>query len=75
MNTLLPHDRVSTRTSDAVERTFTVIDGVETCIEVPHPLDSTQLFAMIDIKDRSFAADITREFEPRWEQAEPLELG
>ncbi|EMA52942.1 TrmB family transcriptional regulator [Halococcus thailandensis] len=75
VNTLLPHDRVSTRTSDAVERTFTVIDGVETCIEVPHPLDSTQLFAMIDVKDPSFAGEITREFEPRWEGAERLDLG
>ena len=74
VNALSPHERFSTRTSETVERTFTMIDGVETCIEVPHPLDSTQLFAMIDIKDRSFAADITREFEPRWEQAEPLEL-
>jgi sugar-specific transcriptional regulator TrmB len=72
---LAPHDRFSTRTSEAVEQTFTVIDGVETCIEVPHPLDDTQLFAMIDVKDPVFAGEISREFEPRWEGAEPLELG
>jgi sugar-specific transcriptional regulator TrmB len=74
VNALSPHDRFSTRTSDAVEQTFTVIDDVETCIEVPHPLDDAQLFAMIDVKDPAFAGEITREFEPRWEGAKPLEL-
>lgn len=72
---LAPNEGFSTRTSDAVERTFTVIDGVETCIEVPHPLDRTKLFAMIDLKDREFATEIMNEFEPRWEGAKPLELG
>ena len=72
---LAPNERFRTRTSESVERTFTVIDGTETCIEVPHPLDRSRSFAMIDLKDREFAAEITREFEPRWERAEPLELG
>lgn len=72
---LAPSERFATRTSDSVERTFTVIDGAETCIEVPHPLDDTKSFAMIDFKDREFAAEILREFEPRWERAEPLEFG
>ncbi len=72
---LAPNEQFRTRTSDAVERTFTVIDGIETCIEVPHPLDSTELFAMIDLKDREFATEIIHEFEPRWDGAKPLEFG
>lgn len=72
---LAPNEQFRTRTNESVERTFTVIDGTETCIEVPHPLDSSQSFAMIDLKDREFAGEIMREFEPRWEQADPLEFG
>lgn len=72
---LAPSEGFDTRTSDAVERTFTVVDGVETCIEVPHPLDSMGLFAMIDLKDREFATEVMNEFEPRWKAAKPLELG
>jgi hypothetical protein len=29
---------------------------------------------MIDLKDREFAANVRSEFEPRWEDAEPLNL-
>jgi sugar-specific transcriptional regulator TrmB len=74
VSALSPNEGFSTRTSDAVERTFTVIDGVETCIEVPHPLDGTELFAMIALRDREFATEIMDEFKPRWEGAKPLEL-
>ena len=75
LDRLAPNERFATRTSDAVERTFTVIDGVETCIEVPHPLDSSKSFAMIDFQDPAFATEILEEFTPRWERAEPLALG
>ena len=75
LDRLAPSERFATRTSDAVERTFTVIDGIETCIEVPHPLDSTEPFAMIDFQDPAFATEILEEFTPRWERAEPLAFG
>ena len=75
LDRLAPNERFATRTSEAVERTFTVIDGVETCIEVPHPLDSSESFAMIDFQDSGFATEILEEFTPRWERAEPLALG
>jgi len=41
---------------------------------VPNPLDPTESFAMINLKDQPFAADIREEFTPRWERAEPLDL-
>jgi len=72
---LSPDNRFETRTSERVERTVTIVDGTETCIEVPHPLDSTDIFAMIDLKDTTFAGELMAEFEPRWEDADPLELG
>ncbi|RJT04356.1 TrmB family transcriptional regulator [Halococcus sp. IIIV-5B] len=71
---LSPSERFRTRTSDAVEHTFTVVDGAETCIEVGHPLDRTKVFAMIDLADAEFATQVMAEFEPRWERAEPLDL-
>src|SRR5699024_6530777 len=40
---LSPDNRFETRTSERVERTVTIVDGTETCIEVPHPLDSTDI--------------------------------
>jgi hypothetical protein len=29
---------------------------------------------MIDLKDREFAGGVHEEFQPRWAEAEPLEL-
>ncbi|MFB6106376.1 MAG: TrmB family transcriptional regulator [Halobacteriaceae archaeon] len=60
------------RVTEDVGGTFTVVDGVEVCIEVPHPLDADQPFAMINLKDPSFAADVRAEFEPRWDTATVL---
>jgi sugar-specific transcriptional regulator TrmB len=71
---LMEYDNFEVRVLDSVDGTFTLIDGVEVCIEVPNPLDPSESFAMINLKDRSFAADIREEFTPRWERAEPLDL-
>ncbi|TQQ83286.1 TrmB family transcriptional regulator [Halonotius terrestris] len=68
------YDNYSVRTHEAVEGTFNLIDDVEVCLEVPNPLDPQQAFAMIDLKDRNFAADVREVFQPRWENAEPLKL-
>ncbi|MWG34172.1 TrmB family transcriptional regulator [Halomarina oriensis] len=69
---LSPHERFACRTSDDVTGSFTVVDGTEVCIEVPHPLHDVGTFAMIDLKDREFAGEIRDEFEPRWAAATPL---
>jgi len=63
------------RTTPGVDGTFNVFDGVEVCIEVPHPLSGDEPFAMIDVKDAEFATSVSEEFEPRWADAEPLTLG
>ncbi|GAB3039076.1 TrmB family transcriptional regulator [Natronobiforma cellulositropha] len=72
--TLQARDDFAVRTSDDVSGTFNIIDGVEVCIQVPNPLASGEAFGMIDLKDLEFAADVHREFAPRWEAAEPLEF-
>ena len=63
------------RTTAGVDGTFNVFDGIEVCIEVPHPLSGDEPFAMIDVKDAEFATSVADEFEPRWAEAEPLSFG
>jgi sugar-specific transcriptional regulator TrmB len=72
--TLQDHERFETRTSPDVTGTFEVIDETEVCIEVPHPLHNEETFAVIDLKDPDFAADVRSEFQPRWDGAEVLRL-
>ena len=69
---LMEHGAFSVRTSENVSGTFTLIDRSEVVIEVPHPLKSQEVFAMIDLKDREFASNVRAEFEPRWEKADSL---
>jgi sugar-specific transcriptional regulator TrmB len=71
---LARHEQFSVRTHPNVSGTFELIDNAEVCIEVPHPLNAEETFAMIDLKDREFAANIRSEFDPRWEDADPLNL-
>ncbi|ESS08597.1 MAG: putative transcriptional regulator [uncultured archaeon A07HN63] len=67
------HDNYAARVHESVDGTFTVIDGDEVCLSVPNPLDPQEAFAMINLKDRTFVADVREVFQPRWEDAKPLE--
>ena len=62
------YENFNYRASEEVTATFELIDDVEVCIEVPHPLGGST-FAVIDLKDPEFAADVYDEFLPRWEGA------
>ncbi len=70
--TLSPSPDYEVRVSDDVTGTFNIIDDVEVCIQVPHPLAANDTFGMIDLKDPEFATNIHDEFVPRWEDARPL---
>ncbi len=72
--TLQARDDFDVRTNDEVTGTFNIIDGVEVCIQVPNPLASGEAFGMIDLKDPEFATNVYDEFNPRWQDAEPLRL-
>ena len=69
---LANHPDFEVRTTERVSGSFHLIDGVEACIEVPNPLTPREPFAMIDLKDREFTADVRETFDPRWAEAEPL---
>ena len=68
---LQQYDNYHYRTSEEVTSTFELIDDMEVCIEVPHPLGGST-FAVIDLKDSDFADEIYEEFEPRWERARTI---
>ncbi len=70
--TLQAREGFSVRTSDEVSGTFTIVDDVEVCIQVPNPLGSGEAFGMIDLKDPEFAARVREEFLPSWRDATPL---
>ena len=70
---LTEYDNYTVRTHASVDGTFNLIDGEEVCLEIPNPLDPHEAFAMVNLTDRQFAADIREVYLPRWERAEPLE--
>ena len=72
--TLADHPRFAVRTTENLRGTFNLIDGTEVCIEVDNPLNPGEAFAMIDLKDPEFAADVREEFAPRWDDAAPLSV-
>ncbi|AUX07666.1 TrmB family transcriptional regulator [Halalkaliarchaeum desulfuricum] len=71
---LAQRENFSVRVATGLQGTFELIDDVEVCIEVSNPLDPGEAFAMIDLKDPEFASDVRESFEPRWENAKPLNL-
>lgn len=69
---LSDHPSFSVRTTEDLDGTFDLIDGVEVVLQVSNPLRSGEVFSVIDLKDPAFAAEIHEEFAPRWEAADPL---
>jgi sugar-specific transcriptional regulator TrmB len=67
------YDRYHIRESTSIDGTFTLVDGEEVCIEVPNPLDSSEVFAMIDFKDAAFANDVRTVFEEQWAESTPVD--
>jgi len=65
------YDRFNYRASDEITSTFEIIDDVEVCIEVPHPMGGST-FAMIDLKDPEFADEVYEEFRPQWDGAREI---
>ena len=67
------YDNFDYRASEDVTSTFEIVDDVEVCIEVPHPMGGST-FAVIDLKDPEFAAEVYDEFAPRWDDARQISI-
>ncbi|SEH49375.1 Sugar-specific transcriptional regulator TrmB [Halopenitus malekzadehii] len=61
------------RPVEGIEGSCTLLDDTEVCLEVPHPLSAGEPFAMIDLTDPTFAAEVRDRFEPRWAAATRLD--
>ena len=72
--TFADHPEFRVRTIEGLQGNFNLIDDTEVCIEVANPLNPGEPFAMIDMKDPEFAADVREQFAPKWEAAEPLSI-
>lgn len=68
------HEEFEVRVGTGMSATFALIDDEEVCIEVPHPTDVSELFAIINLKDPDFVTNVQEAFDPRWQEAEPLDL-
>lgn len=65
------YENVSVRVSGDTVRAVTVVDN-EVCVEVPNPIEPDRAFAMIDVADIQFAAEVTTAVDDRWPDATPL---
>lgn len=68
------NEHFEVRVSDTIESTFVLIDHAEICIEVPHPLNPKEAFALINLKDVEFATNVEESFEEHWENARDFRL-
>ncbi|MFB6186314.1 MAG: TrmB family transcriptional regulator [Halobacteriaceae archaeon] len=53
---------------------FTIIDEIEVCIEIPNPINQDKAFGMISMQDPVFVNDLQEKFTQEWENAKPINL-
>lgn len=66
------HEDFAVRVSGDAAGAVTVVDDREVCVEVPNPIEPDRAFAMVDVADRAFAADVVDTVDERWPEATPL---
>lgn len=71
---LQDYEHFDVRVTDDIGSTFAIVDHVEICIEVPHPLNREEAFALINLKDAEFAGTVEGSFEEHWERAREFQL-
>lgn len=61
------------RLSEEPSGDFHLIDDREVCMELPDPMSPDRLFAMVNVRDRTFAHRVAEEFDAVWARAEPVD--
>lgn len=69
---LSDHPRFAVRTTENIHGTVNLIDDIEVVIQTANPLRPEEVFAVIDVKDSTFAAKLDGEFQSTWREAKPL---
>jgi sugar-specific transcriptional regulator TrmB len=65
-------DDFEVRVAPTIDGNVTIVDGREVCLEVINPVEPDESFALIDLKDASFATEVTEAFDPVWRNADRL---
>ncbi|WP_336036379.1 TrmB family transcriptional regulator [Halobacterium yunchengense] len=73
VDVLAEHPNYEVRIGQTVEGNVTIVDDAEVCLDVSNPVDPDESFAMIDLHDAAFAADVTAVFEDTWADAATLD--
>jgi sugar-specific transcriptional regulator TrmB len=68
---LQPHEGFDYRLSEEVTTTFALVDDLEVCVGVPHPVGEG-LFGLVAMTDPSFADEVRAAVEPQWAAAEAI---
>lgn len=69
---LTARDDVDVRVGGAVYGDVTLVDGIEVCVGLPNPVEPDEAFALLDLTDPDFAAQVRAEFERGWNEADAL---
>ena len=70
---LAAHPGYEVRVGDSIDGNATIVDAAEVCLEVSNPVDPDESFAIIDLQDTSFAADVHDAFADSWVDADALD--
>jgi len=70
---LAEHPDYEVRIGPVVEGNVTIVDDAEVCLEVTNPVEPDESFAMIDLHDSAFAADVYEVFAATWTDAATLD--
>ncbi|MFB6112175.1 MAG: TrmB family transcriptional regulator [Halobacteriaceae archaeon] len=68
---LTDREGFAVRVTSDVSGAVTVVDS-EVCVEVANPIEPDTAFAMVDVADPEFAADVVTTVDDRWSDASPL---
>ncbi|UWG48820.1 Sugar-specific transcriptional regulator TrmB [Halanaeroarchaeum sp. HSR-CO] len=69
---IVGYENFEVRVASTIDGNITIVDDREVCLEVLNPVDPDESFALINLKDAGFTAEVTDEFEPIWRDAERL---
>lgn len=70
---LLDHPEYRARLVDGLSGSFYIVDKTEVCMSIPNPLHPREPMALIALRSPPLVRSLREEFEPRWEQGEPLQ--
>ncbi|MFW6265438.1 MAG: TrmB family transcriptional regulator [Halanaeroarchaeum sp.] len=69
---IVGYENFEVRVASTIDGNITIVDDREVCLEVLNPVAPDESFALINLKDGAFTAEVMDEFEPIWQDADRL---